>query len=723
MKKLFLILMTVFVFVFDADARDGFAIVIDKESYIQAKNEVDNYAATIEKIQNLKVYLVIDRWGVPDSIRAELIRLHTQKKEPILGTVLIGDIPVAMIRDGQHMTSAFKMDQKRDRKESSVPSDRYYDDFGLKFKYIDQDKDAPYFYYSVTANSEQRLRPDIYSGRIRPTDNGGVSRYTKLKDYLVKLVKEKNANHHLKQMFYFSGHGYISESKVARIDEKAAFFEHFPSLKGRVNAISYMDHTDQNPVKERVMNELMRNDLDLAILHHHGYWDTEYFNNIDKPQTINEAKEFIKKYCREHILAAKQRKKDYEALRTELEKKFDLPKSWLADALDSNLTVKDSLEDAAADLHIEDFKKYGYQPNTPVVVIDACFCGSFHLNDCIADEYIFQPGRTVVCIANSVNVLQDKWSDRFIGLIGEGGCVGDVVRYSTYLESHVIGDPTFRFCPDTKSIDIDHVINENKVSEWKKLLKNGTPDAQSLAIEHLSRLKAITSEELKTIYEDSPYGIVRLQALMSIADFKDDNFIKVVEMASQDSYELLQRQAIRFIARSGDERLIPALIKLAITNNTSDRCNFNAKNALSAYPKDKLLAEFARQYDNPSVCYMHKDSIGLLIKKTIEGCANHWVKEIKSIADTATTPKNLINNIRLMRNNCVYYLVPELLDHFDEIADPEMQVALIEALGWHGYSVTAPLISERALKISQNEKYKPEVRNEALKTYNRINEK
>ena len=114
-------------------AQRGFAIVVDPKSYKEAKLEIEQYAAAIEAVQGLKVYKVIDRWGVPDSIRAELIRLHTKKRYPIEGAVFIGDIPVAMIRDAQHLTSAFKMDQRRDRKQSSVPSDRFYDDFGLQF--------------------------------------------------------------------------------------------------------------------------------------------------------------------------------------------------------------------------------------------------------------------------------------------------------------------------------------------------------------------------------------------------------------------------------------------------------------------------------------------------------------------------------------------------------------------------------------------------------------
>ena len=170
-------------------AQRGFAIVVDPKSYKEAKLEIEQYAAAIEAVQGLKVYKVIDRWGLPDSIRAELIRLHTKKRYPIEGAVFIGDIPVAMIRDAQHLTSAFKMDQRRDRKQSSVPSDRFYDDFGLQFTYLDKDEDAPWFYYSLSAESGQYLRPDIYTGRIRPTDCNGISvSYTHLTLPTILLV-------------------------------------------------------------------------------------------------------------------------------------------------------------------------------------------------------------------------------------------------------------------------------------------------------------------------------------------------------------------------------------------------------------------------------------------------------------------------------------------------------------------------------------------------------
>ena len=107
---------------FAASPRRGFAVVIDARSYEEARRQVDDYAAEIGK-SGLEVHFVIDRTGQPDSLRQVLRQLWEQPKAPIEGAVLIGDIPVVMVRDAQHLTSAFKMDQTAfDRWQSSVLS-------------------------------------------------------------------------------------------------------------------------------------------------------------------------------------------------------------------------------------------------------------------------------------------------------------------------------------------------------------------------------------------------------------------------------------------------------------------------------------------------------------------------------------------------------------------------------------------------------------------------
>ena len=94
-----------------AAARDGVAVVVDVVSYDKARAELDGYVKALEQKQDYKVYVIVDRWQVPDSIRARLMALHTQKHDAIVGAVLVGDIPVPMVRDAQYLTSAFKMDQ------------------------------------------------------------------------------------------------------------------------------------------------------------------------------------------------------------------------------------------------------------------------------------------------------------------------------------------------------------------------------------------------------------------------------------------------------------------------------------------------------------------------------------------------------------------------------------------------------------------------------------
>ncbi|MCH3984743.1 MAG: hypothetical protein LKE55_01085 [Prevotella sp.] len=181
----------------------GFVICIDSVSYRQAETEVKAYAKAIGQVQGMKVYTLIDKWNVPDSIRKNLYKMYRHGK--ISGVVFIGDIPIPMICDGQHLTSAFKMDQRQPRQESSVPSDRFYDDFGLKFNYLDHDAGTPLYYYSLRGDSEQHIHCNLFSGRIRPTDAGGVSRYEKLRRYLRKVVEEKRSVNDLDRVFFFRG--------------------------------------------------------------------------------------------------------------------------------------------------------------------------------------------------------------------------------------------------------------------------------------------------------------------------------------------------------------------------------------------------------------------------------------------------------------------------------------------------------------------------------------
>ena len=108
----------------------AFAIIVDEMTLEKTGGAVEAYRDALEA-DGLSTYIVSGNWKNPDEVKAEIIKLN--KRKPVLeGVVFIGDIPVALIRNAQHMTTAFKMNEDEfPFPESSVPSDRFYDDLHL----------------------------------------------------------------------------------------------------------------------------------------------------------------------------------------------------------------------------------------------------------------------------------------------------------------------------------------------------------------------------------------------------------------------------------------------------------------------------------------------------------------------------------------------------------------------------------------------------------------
>ncbi len=696
----------------------GFAIVVDTQTYNEAKIEIDAYADAVEKYNGMKTYIIEDTWGIPDSIRATLQNLYTSKN--VEGAAFIGDIPVVMTRDAQHFTSAFKMDQQAfERRQSSVPSDRFYTDFDLKWNLIEKDEELPYFYYSLTAESAQRTNSELYSGRIRPMDENGAVRIDLLKSYLKKVVAAKANNELLDRAFYFSGHGYISESLVARIDEKKGMYEHFPWLQGQQDKISYIDHKQEDVVKFKLMNELMRPDLDYAILHHHGNWDTQYLSGNPEVHHVGDAIDFVKRYVRQHVVGGVRKGLNADSLMRAYSKRMDLGQSWMNDYNKSERMLEDSLFRADMNLTLEDFSKHAYRPNVKVVNIDACYCGSFHQHNSIANEYIFSEGNNIAVIANSVNVLQDKWSDKLTGLIGLGMPVGQVTRYIPFLEAHTIGDPTFTFASADTRYDIGAMI-ANEATNWRRELKSEYADVRCLAMIELYEDGSIESDELLDIYKSSKYGMVRAQAMELLADCNDDNFIEAIALATHDSYEMNQRFALKYIFKTGDDRLIDALISVCIMNNTSERTNFNATYAMSIFPQDKLLASFEKAFDDESVVYLDKEKTGEEIRKAIISCSTKWDEEVEQAITNEASDKKMKFSLSMFRNYGVHYEFERLLELIPNLKTDELKMVLIEALGWHVYSSKKDIVIAKMLEIKDDLSYSQDVRKEALKSYNRL---
>ena len=409
--------------------------------------------------------------------------------------------------------------------------------------------------------------------------------------------------------------------------------EHFPQLAATSEAFSYMDYDDATPIRFSMMNEMMRPDLSLAMLHHHGDWDTQYLN-----------------------------------MRT-----------------NDNLTLNE-------------INKYNFRPNARCVVFDACFNGSFHRDDCIANEYIFRDGKTVATLAGSVNIIQDKWYDRYLGLLACGVSIGYINQHTAYLESHVIGDPTFAFLP--------------------------TPPCKGSAdllcrdmLEHASRY---SDKALLHTLRTSPLATVRLQAFTMLTDRRSNILDDAITTALDDNYEMLQRFAVNVMAKRGSERLVPAFARLLTRTNLSKRVAFNADQAIQFFNKQLLAKAVDSCLAQMEGRLVKADSFCTAVRGQVEKMGARWDSDIMSLLNDSLDHKHALRQAGYMRIYCPAYLLPKVADYTLRCTDNEVRKALLNVMGWHRLAYTSDVCLEVAHKIAADQSLPQDVRDEARRCALRI---
>ena len=687
-----------------------FAIVTDSKSYEQAKNEIEAYRTSVEN-EGLGTYLLIDDWKSPQPIRELLIRLHEDKKAPLEGCVFVGDIPIPMLRDTQHLCSAFKMNPSMPWHRSSVPSDRYYDDFDLKFDYLKQDSIyTDYHYLSLRADGSQYLSPDIYSGRIRPLRAEGMDKYQLLRDYLKKIVAEKQQNNVLDQLTMARGHGYNSEDPLAWSGEQLALREQFPQLFLPGNKVKFYDFVFQFPTKLLYLNEIQREDLDVMLFHHHGGTDAQYINGYQVPTNVLANIESIKLYIRSKVPGRAEKVGREQAI-AEFAKQYNIPESWCAEAFDTNKQKLDSIYHYHMDIHMEEIHQL--RPNARFVMFDACFNGSFHLDDYLAGSYIFNPGKTIATLACSVNSIQDKWPDEFIGLMAAGMRVGQFARLTCFLENHLIGDPTFRFTPNVNtSFDINKalVLEEENVVFWKKQLSSPLADMQALALRKLSDAdyKNIVPL-LEESYFHSPFFMVRLEALRLLVLNHPTQSVNVIKAALNDSYELIRRYAGEYVEKNASPELLPAWIEAYLERAHEKRLRFKIMGGLDAFPYADTQAEIKKQasklnlYDRTHV----NDILEALPRQE---------KSMEADIETITNPNSKASyvrrDLRTFRNHPTGGKPLEMLLAFvkDESRPIDQRIIAAEVLGWYNlYHDKATIVASLKETKANDEALKNEI--------------
>lgn len=720
--KLLIVFLAAFISLPVWAADRGFAIFVDSVSHSKVKSEIELYAGSVNR-QGLQAETVVVTSDVtPDSLRSVIRQMATRKNAPIEGMVFVGDIPIPMLLDAQHFTSAFKVVQSpKNMERSACPSDRFYDDLDLKFDFIGRDTKKPdLYYYSLRADSPQEVVPDLYSGRIRSMNFYGKDKYENLRDYLKKVVRIKERGEKLDQMFLFSGNGYNSESTIARIDEKAGLLEQFPWMRRQASAISYLDHKHATFAKYPLMSQMQRPELSLALLHHHGSPAKEYINRYPETRNTRDQLEGAKSFFRSKIRSAVESGSPFDSVCARYAQEYDVPVSWFATVMDPASIAADSIFDDQLDLHLHDFDRYA--PNAKVVFLDACYNGAFNNDAYIAGAYIFGKGDCVTVIANSVNSLQDKWCDKYIGLLGLGMRTGYMVKHNPYLEAHVIGDPTFAFAPVADlGYDINQALAENTPAFWKKQLKSSPyPAMQSIAVEKLADSGRLAPTDILEIFRTSDSGIVRFGALMELSEIGGNEFVEAIKLGLEDNYELVRRFSAIFAGKNGNPALIPAIIKAYANELKGERVAFQLQTAMGLFDYDALVNELETQrpYRN---AYDEAD----MMEKARKAFADRFsAKKYDDMITMIASPEPDMREVKLfvrqLRNNPLHTHVPELLAYVDTCSDDAIRKSLVEAFGWFNHSYRAQEVAKRMTQIAGDPKYSDQVRNEAAKTAARL---
>lgn len=697
----------------------AFAIIIDSETYQHTKDAVMKYKNSVEE-NGLSTYIVSGKWKNPDEVKNEILKLN-ELKPKLEGVVFIGEIPIAMIRNAQHLCSAFKMDEDRyPWFRSSVPSDRFYDDFDLKFKYLKQDSIHPLcHYYSLLPESPQKIEKDIYSARIIPGIKQGNS-YELINKFLLKVVEQKKKKEFIDNAFVFTGQGYMSEDLTAWADERLLLKEQFPQLFVPGGKIKNLYHEMSNEMKEKLLIELQQKELDLAIFHAHGDEDLQLLIGYPKAEMITQNVEAIKLFLRSKIRSAKDRKQSVEKTKEYYQKEYEIPDSWFDGAFDDSLIIADSILAYSLDIHIDDVKKIS--PQAKFIMFDECFNGSFHQEEYIAGEYLFGNGNVISAEANSVNVLQDKWADELLGLLNEGVRIGLRHKEINILESHLFGDPTFSFNSNSKNDLNNLLVNErNNLFKLQSFLEDDDPVVAGLAIHLINKIQKNNFDKyLYERYVSEPSINIRLHLIKCLGENNSDEFRKILLKSISDPYEYIRRKSVEWMGEIGDTIYLQYLVN-SILYESSKRVSFNALTALWFIDINKAAIELKKQINEmPEIASKEK----LLSYYNSSADRNRkWLYDelMQNIYSDTSKLKSKLNDTRTFRNYKFHEAIPYLLKLLvDEKQENQLRINIAEALGWYTFSIQKDLILNTIQKLINRPNKKNELNQELIRSKNRL---
>lgn len=692
--------------------RSSFAVVIDRFHAGQLTSELAAYQQSLEK-DGLRVFLLADDWKQPETIRKQLQELYEQQK--LEGAILIGNIPVPMIRDAQHLTSTFKMPQTMDWVESSVPSDRFYDDFKLKFNFIKQDeKRNNLFYYQLDNRSPQVIKMDIYTGRLKPPVSDPAESVEMIRAYLKKNIAQRAVSNPVDQVSTYTAEGYNSNALTSWSTVLFGFRNQFRDLFNGAGNVKFSSYNNQDFMKPYWMTQLSRKDLDYAYFNGHGLPDYQIVSGNPEASSPAPSLENVARYVRQQLRNAQKKGKNPEDTKASLMTSLGINDTFFANAFDPQVIIADSLYEEQKTISIADIKSWPV--NARLVYLDACFNGSFQLEEYIAGYYPFSKGTNVVTIANSVGVLQDLWANEMMGLIRNGTRIGQILKHSAYLETHIFGDPSFHFTAPG-SIGWNQQIAHNRSARyWKKQLNHELPDVQALALRKIAETE--TREEairlLKDFFHHSKDEVVRTEAYLILKRLRPADWHQIIIDASKDNHEYLRRVSVYDMTEIGSSEFIQPLVNLYFNDMSSNRTTFNVERSLVLFDQKEVVQTIEKEQQRHPL--YDQQLVARLIGKFKNGSFLHEYYD--QLRNKTLPDKNLGFAISILRAYRMHQYVPDVIGFIrTSQAEEKHVVAALEALSWFKDSFQKDQIIQLCEELAGQKEWSDDVRYQAQRTF------
>lgn len=700
----------------------SFAIIVDEKTYDKTKDAILAYRDAVED-DGLSTYVLVDDWKSPDAIKEEILKLYHQKPQ-LEGVVFIGDIPIPMLRNAEHLTSSFKYENNSSEYYySSVPSDRFYDDFNLKFQFLHQDSEHPLcYYYSLTPDSPQKVNKTIYSARIKPSIED-ESKYTLISQYLMRVVKQKKEQNKLDNMLVYTGYRYFSESLSAWGDEQLSLREEFPQVFKTGGRLKKLNHTMSPYMKGILLSEIQDPKLDFAIFHAHG--DDNLQSLVDYPRSndIDDNIESIKLTLRKELREARHNGENLDEKKADLKSDYNVPDNWFDGTFDPRVIAEDSLRDYKMTIYGDDIRKIS--PQAKLILFDECYNGAFHTSPYLAGEYVFGYGATIAGIANSTTTLQDQWAEEFSGTLNYGTRVGLWHKMNNVLESHLFGDPTFHFTSVDPRVNLNTMLTSgvNDTATWDRMRYSDTPSLRALALRMLFKIKGASYEdELLSAYRTDESYNVRLQALTALAELNTPSFQNVLKESIQDPFEFIRRVSAVWMGKVGNRDYLSIMAKQLVSDE-SERVIFDLKKSIAFIDPVAGYEELEKSL-NQMPDAADKENLREMMKGSILNSSDHLNKELlPNIKNDSLRIRKKVKEIESLRVYNYIQAVPELLQLAqNNKEDVAIRVATLEALGWYALSNNREAILRACDEIMSMGDTPQQVRDEALRTKNRIKE-